>query len=82
MPTIEPRVDEVRKVCDRMVGRPRRSRSNSSPLSAAWRSETSTGTIGLTQSTRSAPASSATEACIVLSSTPSTKRRPSISTGG
>jgi hypothetical protein len=42
----------------------------------------STGTTGLMHSSSSAPCSSATEACSVLRSTPSTQYRPSTSTGG
>ncbi len=71
MPAASREWTSVRKVCDSTVGRPRWTRRPRFIAPAAIDRAVSTGTIGLMQISRSAPASSATEAWSVLSSTPS-----------
>ncbi len=72
----------ARKVCDRTIGRPPWLSLSTviRPLRAAPLA--SNGTSGLTHRRRSTPSSSATDACKVLLSAPSTKYSPPIWTGG
>lgn len=72
----------VRNVCESTEASPASTTAPRRSAPSRIPARVSTGTIGLTQKSRSIPCSSATDACTVFRSTPSTQYRPSISTGG